>query len=248
MATDSQDSPRWSVYVLKTPDGKPYFVGRTKRAVEARITEHVRSGRYRRPAGASDHVPGAGSKLGIGGRIRRRGRPGGHPPPARGPIDLEEFWGIMERAPTPEDLHAQLSSLSEKDLAAFEHHYEAAFFGSYDWGVWAAAYVIDAGCSDDGFDYFRAYLISLGREVFTAALADPDCLADQELADSSTWEDWMSPTMAVIHAKTGRYAFAAEIDPMFAIADEPTGKAWQENETELATRLPRLAAKHQQRP
>lgn len=246
MATDSQGSAQWSVYVLKTPDGQPYFVGRTKRAVEARIAEHVRSGRYRRPAGAADDVPAADSKLGIGRRIRRLGRPGGQPALPRGPIDLDEFWAIMERTPTPEDLHAQLSSLSEDGLAAFERQYDAAFYGSYDWGLWAAAYVIDGGCSDDGFDYFRAYLISLGREVFTAALADPDCLADEQLADGSTWEDWMSPTMAVIHARTGRYAFAAETDPRFAVTREPTGEAWQESESELATRLPRLAAKYQQ--
>lgn len=52
--------------------------------------------------------------------------------------------------------------------------------------------------------------------------------------------------MAVIRARTGRYRFAAEIDPTSARVREPAGEAWQENERELVSRLPRPAAKHQQ--
>jgi hypothetical protein len=37
---------------------------------------------------------------------------------------------------------------------------------SYTNPLWAAAYVINGGCSDDGFDYFRGWLIAQGREVF----------------------------------------------------------------------------------
>ncbi len=148
----------------------------------------------------------------------------------------------MGRADMPQDVHAELAGLTDADLAAFEHHHDAAFHGSYDWGLWAAAYVIDRGCSDDGFDYFRAYLISLGRGAYDAAVADPDSLADLQLADSATWEDWMSPTMAVIHARTGRYAFAGDLDPRFAMPREPSGVGWEEND--LPTRLPRLATKY----
>jgi hypothetical protein len=37
---------------------------------------------------------------------------------------------------------------------------------------------MNGGCSDDGFDYFRGWLISQGRTVFEAALENPDSLAD----------------------------------------------------------------------
>ena len=49
---------------------------------------------------------------------------------------------------------------------------------SYRTPLWAAAYVINGGCSDDGFDYFRGWLIVQGRQVFERAVADPDALAD----------------------------------------------------------------------
>ena len=34
------------------------------------------------------------------------------------------------------------------------------------------------GCSDDGFDYFRGWLIARGRQAFDQAVADPDALAN----------------------------------------------------------------------
>lgn len=43
--------------------------------------------------------------------------------------------------------------------------------------LWAAGYLINDGCSDDGFEYFRAWLIAQGREVFERVVADPDALA-----------------------------------------------------------------------
>ena len=44
--------------------------------------------------------------------------------------------------------------------------------------LWPAAYVINGGCSDDGFDFFRGRLMLQGRETFRQAVADPDSLAD----------------------------------------------------------------------
>lgn len=44
--------------------------------------------------------------------------------------------------------------------------------------MWAAAYVINGGCSDDGFDYFRGWLLVQDREVFERAVPDLDELAD----------------------------------------------------------------------
>ncbi|GAA1585730.1 hypothetical protein GCM10009678_80400 [Actinomadura kijaniata] len=48
---------------------------------------------------------------------------------------------------------------------------------SYRGDLWGAAYLINGGASDDGFDYFRGWLVSQGRAVYEAALADPDSLA-----------------------------------------------------------------------
>lgn len=49
---------------------------------------------------------------------------------------------------------------------------------AYGWDLWGAAYLLNGGCSDDGFDYFLGWLVGQGREVFDRAVADPDSLAD----------------------------------------------------------------------
>ena len=63
---------------------------------------------------------------------------------------------MIEQADSPQDLHQGLGELGDDDLVNFEVHHRQRFADSYDWGLWGAAYVIDGGCSDDNFDYFRA--------------------------------------------------------------------------------------------
>src|SRR4051794_34428758 len=47
-------------------------------------------------------------------------------------------------------------------------------------GLLAAHYLVQDGShSGDGFEYFRGWLIGQGREVFAAAVANPDSLADK---------------------------------------------------------------------
>jgi hypothetical protein len=43
--------------------------------------------------------------------------------------------------------------------------------------------VINGGLADDGFEYFRAGLIMAGKEIYEAALAEPDSLAYVEDID-----------------------------------------------------------------
>ena len=47
---------------------------------------------------------------------------------------------------------------------------------AYRQELWGAAYLINGGCSDDGFVYFLGWLIAQGRDVYQAALPDPDSL------------------------------------------------------------------------
>lgn len=158
-------------------------------------------------------------------------------------MDANTFWNLIEQSESPQALHTNLAALPQDELVAFERMHAEAFVKSYDWGLWGAAYVIDGGCSDDSFDYFRAYLISRGRGIFENAVADPDSLADVDIADGEEWEDWMSPTMMVIHARTGKYDFAAEPDPESRIGGRlPSGEAWEEDD--LPSRFPRLSAKY----
>ena len=99
----------------------------------------------------------------------------------------DRFWSIVDisaqqaggdQRAQEEALKKELLTLSEEDLIGFDRTYRAMIDRAYHWDLWAAAYIINGGCSDDGFDYFRDWLISLGRSAYEDALRDPETLAD----------------------------------------------------------------------
>src|ERR1044072_8226942 len=100
-------------------------------------------------------------------------------------MDNENFWQIIDASKSEslgdtdaqlEILRERLEKLSPDEIAAFDKIFTEFYFQSYNWKLWAAAYLINGGCSDDGFDYFRAGLILQGEKVFKEALSDPESL------------------------------------------------------------------------
>lgn len=99
-------------------------------------------------------------------------------------MERAEFWLVVEESGRDHEGDAQvaeierrLSALSPEDVLSFERHLRALLAESYRQDLWGAAYLINGGCSDDGFDYFRGWLIAQGHETYQRALADPDSLA-----------------------------------------------------------------------
>jgi len=112
-------------------------------------------------------------------------------------MDMQQFWKLIEDArrqvPDPADgeevaarAAALLSAYSREEIVAAGQVLRELMAGSYRTPLWAAAYVINGGCSDDGFEYFRGWLILQGREVFEHVVADPDALADLPLVRAQT--------------------------------------------------------------
>ena len=103
-------------------------------------------------------------------------------------INKDSFWDLIHEAKNAcgQDMDAMLAYLKDRLVSMgptqaqnfhdIIHAYEdlADKFGLWD----AAGIMKEYGCSDDGFIDFRAWLIAQGREVYFAALADPDSLAD----------------------------------------------------------------------
>jgi hypothetical protein len=77
------------------------------------------------------------------------------------------------------DLVAALGQRSVSEVLDYDRIHGQLMAESYRWELWGAAYLIGGGgCSDDGFDDFRGWLLGQGRATWQAALADPDSLAD----------------------------------------------------------------------
>jgi hypothetical protein len=105
-------------------------------------------------------------------------------------VDITEFWTLIEAAraqatDTEDDngkavaayLTERLAATSELTIFEFEQHFEALDSALYRWDVWAAASLINGGCSDDAFMDFRAAVITQGREWYQKIAQNPDELA-----------------------------------------------------------------------
>ncbi|MFF2960732.1 DUF4240 domain-containing protein [Streptomyces sp. NPDC057963] len=104
-------------------------------------------------------------------------------------MDTTDFWNLIEHARArvtgPADAEAVVARASallaarpRDEIVAAQQLLWDLMAASYRAPLWAAAYTINGGCSDDGFDYFRGWLIAQGREVFERVVADPDTLAE----------------------------------------------------------------------
>ncbi|MFP2913081.1 DUF4240 domain-containing protein [Pyxidicoccus sp. 3LFB2] len=135
-----------------------------------------------------------------------------------------------------ESLEELLTREPPADLLDFERMFSELMARSYDWNLWGAAYVLNGGCSDDGFDYFRAWLIGQGKKVFEAVLADPDSLGDY-VDDEVEAEDLLYVAGRAYEEQTGDELPSVTVD----LPDEPRGEEWEEED--LPERFPRLSAK-----
>jgi len=162
-------------------------------------------------------------------------------------MNADEFWKFIDSAKEgagadtdarPGVLLSLLSSLTAEELQSFQRHYDQQIRVAYRWDLWAAAYIINGGCSDDGFRYFRDWLISEGRPVFEAALKDPDSLAELPHVDPADLEPFGYVALE-LYAQKG----AGELDRDFSTEGaEPAGTAWKEED--VGSLLPRLDAKY----
>jgi Protein of unknown function (DUF4240) len=100
-------------------------------------------------------------------------------------MDRDRFWMLIEQAHTADGdceqltahLVALLRELPANEIVAFQQRLDELLAESFRYSLWGAAVLINAGCSDDGFEDFRGWLIAQGRQVYEAALQDPDSLA-----------------------------------------------------------------------
>jgi hypothetical protein len=171
--------------------------------------------------------------------------------PFSDPAAQDWFWHIVDassdadQAAQTSKFRAALDKLSDQDLVDF--------IGLY-WGLdsrlsavrlWAAAYLMNGGCSDDGFTDFRAWLIAQGRMATERALADPDSLAELGVElDSASFEDF---GYVMYHSFRDRSGGAYPTFRSTEVSNDPTAPDWKfdfEDDEQMRQRLPRLAASY----
>jgi hypothetical protein len=170
-------------------------------------------------------------------------------------MPAEEFWRIIERAAeSAQDPHAHvealrtaLCELTVEEITSFEAAFRKYLNMAYTWDLWGAAFVIHFGCDDDGFEYFRRWLVSRGRDIYEAALANPDSLAqlDAQRGSDGVWwefEEIYYVALNVFEDKGGEGDVLERIEPEagFWGGRGPSGEPFAQDEGTLAQRYPKL--------
>jgi uncharacterized protein DUF4240 len=169
-------------------------------------------------------------------------------------MDETEFWehidGAREDAEgDPEEqadvLIERLTRLDPEAVGVFARHFEARLRRAYTWDLWAAAWVLLDGASDDVFESFRCWLIGQGRQVFEGAQHDADALTEL-LQDFDPELDGEAEDLGYVADEAYEQLTGDALpDPdLPAAPSDPAGEPLDlEDDEALAARLPRLWAR-----
>ena len=164
-------------------------------------------------------------------------------------MNKDLFWKLMletnkssagEPHVQQELIEQKLGQLPADEIIEFNNIFQELINQAYDWTLWAAAYIVNGGCSDDCFMDFRGWLIGQGEEIYTKALANPDSLSELDhLEEDMEWEGYGYLAFTVYEKKTGN---EMPENPALSHRSEPSGEEWDEDE--LDKLLPKLSEKH----
>jgi len=158
-------------------------------------------------------------------------------------VGPDPFWDLIEasrRQSSNCDDQADLlvKLLAERtpdEIIAFDEQLFRRRLESFRWDLWAVAYVIHGGCSNDCFDYFRGWLIAQGRQYFEAALAQAERAADRVTTGwSAQCEGILYVAYQAYEQRTGHELPMPAVSQADILTGQPVGHRWDETE------LPRL--------
>ena len=111
-------------------------------------------------------------------------------------LDENTYWAIIENSikntSSQEDqevyLIAELEKLSPKEIIGFRLRTDKLLYDTYNQELWCAAYIVNDGSTDGGFDYFRCWLISKGKDAYHSAVKNPDSIL--QIIDTSEEDEF----------------------------------------------------------
>lgn len=159
----------------------------------------------------------------------------------------DQFWKIIAVSKTNSsgdyekqqtELEKELLKLTAIEILEFDNKFRTLRGEVYNWNFWAAAYIINGGCSDDCFSDFRGWLIGQGKTIFESAVENIETLAELNETNDGDWEGLSYIPTEAYEKKTGN-------DMPHGIQEnfEITGEEWNEEGDDLKNNFPKLWAK-----
>jgi hypothetical protein len=156
----------------------------------------------------------------------------------------EQFWNLLDQArghssssTEPGRLKTVLNLLSDDEVSDFGLMFYSKVCDLNNWRLWGAGYLIAGGMSDDGFHYFRSWIIGKGKQIFDVAMKDPDELGPF-IDDTEVENELLEYVTSEILKERGSDIDAQNSASRNADAD-PTGEPFDEDT--VANSFPKLA-------
>lgn len=112
-------------------------------------------------------------------------------------IDEDLYWKMIDASlkksknqdEQEQFLISEVSKLTPKQMVGFRLRTDKLLYDTYTSEMWCASYLMNGGSSDDGFEYFRNWVISRGKDVYYKAKENPDTLISQrDFAEEDMYE------------------------------------------------------------
>lgn len=173
-------------------------------------------------------------------------------------LDEKRYWSIVKKslknASSQETqkriLIQEIEKLTPMEMIGFSLRTDKLLYDTYNSVTWCTGYIMNGGCSDDGFDYFRNWIISRGEERYHNAKKNPDnwiSEVNQEM-EYYEYESFWNVALAAFKNKTGKVLYNYIDDENFKTKEEfyPSIEfTWWENKAESMKKIcPKLYKKH----
>jgi len=129
-------------------------------------------------------------------------------------LDETTFWNIVDSSlknTTNQDsqeryLVKEIEKLTPMQMIGFRLRTDKLLYDTYSSEMWCAGYIMNGGCSDDGFEYFRNWIISRGKDTFYKAKENPDSLISEfvEGKEYYDFESFWYVALTAFKNKTGK--------------------------------------------
>lgn len=155
--------------------------------------------------------------------------------PSKLKVDEGSFWQIIydsnEISGTSSEFTRNLESSLEKLNQAEINKFNKILHDKYNklnsWDLWAIAYIVMGGCSDDGFDYFKMWIISQGKKVYEAALRGSGPIS------KALKPRWRYQCEGLFSAVSNAYfSRAGKAIKTIKLSGKISGKKWKESQLE----------------
>lgn len=171
-------------------------------------------------------------------------------------LDEETYWSLIDASRKAtrrqEDqeqyLIREIGKLTPKQMIGFRLRTDKLLHDTYTSEMWCAGYIMNGGCSDDGFEYFRNWVISRGRETYYKAKENPDNLISEVKrgVDSYEFEGFWYVALNAFELKTGKDLYDYIDEEKFTTREgnyPPIQFTWEEGKPESMQKIcPRLFA------